>query len=146
MRRVFVVHGHDEPARDAVANVLYSLGLQPVILQEQTGTLQTIIEKLEQYSDVAFAIVLLTADDEGRGRSDDSLKPRARQNVILELGYFIGKLGRKRVCALHRESVELPSDLSGIHYISLDPTGTWKSRVKKELFDAGFQIEARHLV
>jgi predicted nucleotide-binding protein len=146
-KQVFVVHGHDRSARLAVENLLYTLALEPIVLQEQAGTLLTIIERLEYHGDVQFAVVLLTPDDEGRLRSEAAdLKTRARQNVILELGYFIGKLGRKRVCALHAESLEIPSDLSGIHYLPLDDAGRWQLMLKRELVAAGFEIDPRRLV
>lgn len=99
--RVFVVHGRDDGAREAVSNVLLKLGLKPVILHEQANQGRTIIEKIEAHSDVHFAVVLLTPDDVGGMREHD-LQPRARQNVLLELGYFVGLLGRKNVCALKK--------------------------------------------
>jgi hypothetical protein len=94
-RRVFLVHDHDESARETAARFLEKLSLEPVILHEQPSSGRTIIEKVEQYSEVAFALVLLAPDDVGaKHGSEQALVPRARQNVILELGYFIGKLGR----------------------------------------------------
>lgn len=92
--RAFVVHGHDEAAREAVARFLEKLGVEAVILHEQASGGRTIIEKLEHYGDVDFAVVLLTGDDVGAAKAaSDQLQPRARQNVVLELGYFVGKLG-----------------------------------------------------
>lgn len=100
-KKVFVVHGHDNEAKEGVARFLYKLGLEPIILHEQASAGRTVIEKFETYSHgVAFAVVLLTPDDLGAAAADVSnLRSRARQNVIMELGYFIGKLGRMRVCA-----------------------------------------------
>lgn len=107
--KIFIVHGHDEGAREAVARFLERLGFVPIILHEQANRGRTVIEKVEAHSDVSFAVVLLTPDDEGCVRGG-SLEPRPRQNVLLELGFFIGKLGRDRVCALKRGTVEIPSD------------------------------------
>lgn len=119
--RVFVVHGHDDVMKESVARVLTSLGLQPVILHEQPDQGQTIIEKIERHSNVGFAVVLLSPDDIGYRDADgpDAARPRARQNVVMELGYFAGKLGRQRVVALHRGDIELPSDYEGVLYTAI---------------------------
>jgi predicted nucleotide-binding protein len=140
--RVFVVHGHDEAVREAVARFLERLELEPVILHEQANEGLTVIEKLERHSGVRFAVVLLTPDDEGRSiAGDGTLRPRARQNVVLELGYFTAKLGRKAVCALHRGALELPSDYLGVVYVPIDEGGGWQLRLAKELKAAGFPID-----
>ena len=116
--------------------------MQPIILHEKPDAGRTIIEKFEAYSDVGFAVVLLTADDKGCAKSKDStLQPRARQNVIFELGFFIGRLGRARVCALYREGVEIPSDYQGILYTAIDSGGAWKLKLVKELRAAGLKVE-----
>lgn len=100
-RRVFIVHGHDSAARESLARFVERLGVEAVILHEQAGRSRTIIEKLEDHSDVDFAVILLTPDDVGAAKADRAtLKPRARQNVILELGYFVGKLGREGLRAV----------------------------------------------
>jgi predicted nucleotide-binding protein len=96
------------------------------------------MEKIEAHGDVGFAVVLLTPDDEGR-KIDGNLQFRARQNVMLELGYFIGRLGRSNVCALTRGSVELPSDFAGIVYQAMEDG--WRAAVARELADAGFEID-----
>lgn len=133
-RSVFIVHGHDEGARDAVARFVEKLGLEAVILHEQPNKGRTIIEKFEEHAVVGFAIVLLTPDDVGAQKSKSaSLNPRARQNVVLELGYFIGKLGREKVCALHKEEVELPSDFSGMLYVKMDDAGAWRLKLAQEM-------------
>jgi predicted nucleotide-binding protein len=120
------------------------LGLEAVILHEQAGRSRTIIEKLEDHSDVDFAVILLTPDDVGAAKADEAnLKPRARQNVILELGYFVGKLGRDRVCALWADGVELPSDVLGVQYIELR-TG-WELELGRELRAAGLDIDMNKL-
>ncbi len=113
-----------------------------MILHEQPNRGQTIIEKFEQHSDVGFAVVLLTPDDIGAAvQAPDKTKKRVRQNVILELGYFIGKLGRKRVCSLYVEGVELPSDIHGVLYISYDRNGKWRSKLAKEIQAAGIKAD-----
>ena len=143
-RSVFIVHGRDEGARSAVARFLEKLDLQPVILDEQANRGLTIIEKFESHSDVGFAIVLLTPDDEGGLRGDGkSGRHRARQNVIFELGFFIGRLGRQRVCALTKGStMEIPSDYSGVVYIPLDEGGGWQLALIKELKAADLDVDA----
>jgi predicted nucleotide-binding protein len=138
--KVFVVHGHDEAARETVARFLSRLDLTPVILHEQASQGRTIVEKLEHHGDVGFAVVLLTPDDVG-GISPDHLQPRARQNVVLELGYFLGRLGRDHVCALHRGELELPSNYMGVIYIPFDSGGGWRIELAKELKAAGFNVD-----
>jgi predicted nucleotide-binding protein len=137
--KVFVVHGHDEGAREGVARFIESLGFRPIILNEMTNEGRTVIEKIEAHGDVGFAVVLLTPDDEGRAKGG-KLAPRARQNVILELGYFICRLGRSRICALKRGDVELPSDFGGVVYEPFDASGGWKQKLGRELEAAGYEI------
>ncbi|HUU86672.1 MAG TPA: nucleotide-binding protein [Candidatus Glassbacteria bacterium] len=133
-KKVFIVHGHDEGSRESAARFVEKLGLSAIILHEQASKGKTIIEKFEDYADVGFAIVLLTPDDVGASSKDpEKLKPRARQNVIFELGYFIGKLGRGRVVALYKEGVEIPSDYKGVIFIPFDEHGSWKLKLTKEL-------------
>lgn len=141
--RVFLVHGHDEAALHNVARFLEQLEQDVVVLREQPNKGRTIIEKFEDYSDVGFAVVLLTADDRGRAADDDAgeMQLRARQNVILELGYFLGRLGRKRVCALYQEGIDIPSDYSGVLYVPLDANGGWRLLLAKELNAAGLPID-----
>jgi hypothetical protein len=140
-RRVFIVHGHDGEAREAVARFLSQIGFEPIILHEQASRGRTVIEKVEANSDVGFAVVLLTPDDLGRGKSEATLEPRARQNVLLELGYFIAKLGRSNVCALKRGEVNIPSDFAGVVWESMDAAGGWKARLGKELEAAGQEVD-----
>jgi hypothetical protein len=139
--RIFIVHGHDEAARETVARFLERLDLVPIILREQPNLGLTIPEKLVKYSDVGFAVVLMTPDDEGRSVKDAALKLRARQNVVLELGFFIGLLGRERVCALKRGDVEIPSDYLNVAYTALDEAGAWKTLLGRELVTAGYSID-----
>lgn len=143
--RIFIVHGHDEAARDSVALCIQRLGLQAVILHERPDRGRTIIEKFEQYSDVGFAVVLLTPDDLGMAKDEDEPKQRARQNVIFELGFFIGKLGRENVCALHKGDVEILSDYEGVLWKSMEGDG-WRFELVRELKAAGFDVDANKLV
>ena len=107
------------------------MDLEPIILHEQaSGGTRSIIGKIERNSNVAAAIVLLTADDVGKAKDECDCKPRARQNVVFEAGYFIGKLSPDRVILLHEESVEIPGDLGGCIYIAT--TGQWKDDIRKE--------------
>lgn len=143
---VFIVHGHNNEIKINVARTIEKLGLKPIILHEQPNEGKTIIEKFEEHSNVGFAIVLLTNDDLGKSKKDDNLNSRARQNVILELGYFIGKLGRNRVCPLYTKGVELPSDLYGLLYTELDQADSWKFALAKELKTAGYIIDVNNLL
>lgn len=138
----FVVHGRDDASKEAVARFLASLGIEPIVLHEQASGGRTIIEKLEHYGSVPFAVVLLTPDDEGRlAGSDDAYTRRARQNVLLELGFFVGKLGRKNVCALCKHPVDVPSDWEGVVWVQMDVYDGWKIRLAKELKAAGFVVD-----
>jgi predicted nucleotide-binding protein len=141
-RRVFVVHGHDSAAKESVARYLSKLDLEPIVLHEQPNAGRTIIEKFEAHSDVAFAVVLLTPDDVGypSGKSSAAM-PRARQNVILELGFFTAALGRSRVCALYISGVEIPSDFSGVLYHELDKAGAWRFLLARELKAGGLEVD-----
>jgi len=147
-RKVFVVHGHDDAAKNSAARFLDKLGLEPIILHEEASSGRTIIEKFENYSDdVAFAVVLLTPDDVGNAaNSSGELLPRARQNVIMELGYFMGRLGRSRVCALYKGGVELPSDYQGVLYIDMDTAGGWKAKLAQEFVQAKIPIDLAGLL
>lgn len=139
--RIFIVHGHDKEALAEVARLLTQLGLVPIILHEQPNKGRTIIEKFEEEGKVGFAIVLLTPDDLGKAKDDSALGRRARQNVILELGYFVGSVGRSRVCALVRGDLELPSDIAGVVYERFDDAGAWKYKLARELRDAGYDLD-----
>jgi len=141
-RKVFVVHGHQHGARETVARFLEKLTLEPVILDEEANRGRTVIEKFLEHSDVAFAIVLLIGDDVGgvKGPDPSGLRLRARQNVVFELGYFVGKLGRDRVCALYEPEVEMPSDFAGVGYVKFDREGTWRVLLAKELNAAGIKV------
>ena len=146
--KVFVVYGHDAAAKQSVARFLEHLDIEPIILDERTHQGRTIIDKLKNESDVdvGYAVVLLTRDDEGRSLQEQvEPKPRARQNVIFELGYFVGLLGRAKVCPLLVEGVETPSDYHGVGYIPLDKAEGWKLKLAKELKAADFDIDLNKL-
>lgn len=136
--RVFVVHGHDGELRQSIARTLERQGIEPIILAEQANLGATIIEKFEKYSDVSAAICLFTDDDLGKANNEDNLKPRARQNVVFEAGYFIGKLGRENVVLLANSNIEMPSDLSGVVYTN---NSMWEMQVLKELKEMGFIVD-----
>ncbi len=141
--RVFVVHGHDDAALQGLARFLEKLGLEAIILKEQPDQGRTIIEKFESSADdVGFAVVLLTPDDIGGAVKAERTDARARQNVIFELGYFAGKLGRGRVCLLRKGSVEIPSDLYGVIYTEMDSADGWKSKLVGELKAAKLDFDA----
>ncbi len=139
-RKVFVVHGHEGEPREAVAGFLRKIEFTPVILHEQSNQGRTIVEKFEAHADVDFAVVLLTPDDVG-GPQGGKQQSRARQNVILELGYFIGKLGRKNVCAIKHGDLEIPSDILGVVWTAFDAYGAWKSALARELEGAGHAVD-----
>lgn len=147
---VFVVHGHDEAMKQSVARTIEKLGLDPVILHERANQGRTIIEKFSDHADVRFAVVLLSPDDIGYARDSKPDKPtyRARQNVIFELGYFIGRLGRDRVLALHKssEDFEMPSDYSGVIFVSFDSAARWQFDLAKELKACGYDIDVNQLL
>jgi predicted nucleotide-binding protein len=140
--RVFIVHGHDHSRMQALARFLERLGLEAIILHEQASQGFTVLEKLESHGNAAFAVILLTPDDVGNTVKDQSnLQPRARQNVVLELGYFIAKLGRRRTCALVVKGLEIPSDYSGVVYITIDDAEAWKFHLARELKAAGLPVD-----
>lgn len=139
-QRIFIVHGHDEGARQTVARFIEHIGFEAIILSEQANQGRTVIEKIEAHGDVDFAVVLLTADDVG-GKDADSLRPRARQNVLLELGYFIARLGRERVCTLAKGDLEIPTDFAGVVWEPLDDGGAWKTALARELKSAGHTVD-----
>lgn len=145
--RVFIVHGHDESAQNKAARFVEKLGFEAIILHEKASSGRTIIEKIEHYSDVGFAFVLYTPDDVGNVRSEaDSLNVRARQNVVFEHGYLIGKLGRTNVSALVDGKLELPNDISGVVYISLDEGAAWQLQLAKEMKQSGYKIDMNKLI
>ena len=155
--KVFIVHGHGELAKITAARTLEQLGLTPIILHEQEDYGNTIIEKFESNAtDVGFAVVLLTADDMGISRKDiekskaENREPqsskRARQNVVFEMGYFMGKLDRAHVFLLLEDGVEKPGDLDGIVYTPIDSEGMWKIKLAKRLKAVGYKVNTDAII
>lgn len=139
---VFIVHGHDQQhIKESVARLVTKLSMIPIILHEKPNQGRTIIEKFEDYAENDFAVALLTGDDIGCAKDAKEHSPRARQNVLLELGYFLGKFGRKKVFVLHQAGVEIPSDYSGVLYIPIDDSGKWQYDLARELKAAGANID-----
>ncbi|EJL6763078.1 nucleotide-binding protein [Vibrio cholerae] len=144
--KVFIVHGHNGEAKERTARFIEKLGFEAIILHEQASKGMTIIEKIEKYSnEVGFGIVLYTPDDMGNVKSEaesGELKYRARQNVVFEHGFLIGKLGRKNVAPLVEGAIELPNDISGVVYIS---DSDWQADIAKEMKSAGYDIDFNKL-
>lgn len=145
---VFIVYGHDNEAKVTVARFVENLGIETTILDEEVNEGHTIPEKFEEHaSEAGLAIILLTPDDVGAPKDErDKLKPRARQNVVLELGYFWGRLGRGRVCVLYKEEIELPSDMQGLLYVPMDISEGWKLKLAREMKQAGLPIDPMKLI
>ncbi|MFM9959275.1 MAG: TIR domain-containing protein [Phycisphaerales bacterium] len=150
--KVFVVHGHDHSAKNEVTALLLKVGLEPVVLHEQPNQSRTIIEKFESHADVGFAVVLMTGDDVGGKAPDQNgehpvLRPRARQNVVMELGFFLGKLGRERTVALgNPNDLEVPSDFAGVLLIPFRSGTDWRMDLLRELRAAGYGVDANRLL
>ena len=148
---VFIVYGHDTAARDNLELLLRRMGLKPIVLANLPAAGDTIIEKLERYlgehGNVGYACVLLTPDDQGhKAGQPEEIKYRARQNVVLELGMVLSRLGRPRVAILHKQSVELPSDIAGLIYIPFqERVDEVKTALFKELENAGYKPRAEAL-
>jgi len=140
--KVFIVHGHDNEAKTEVALFLHRIDLEPIILHERPNLGRHLLTKFQEEAEgVGFAVVLITPDDEG-ALKDEPLRGRARQNVVFELGFLIGKLGPSRVAALVKGNVERPSDFDGVGYITLDPAGGWKGHLARELRAVGIPFDA----
>ncbi len=146
LKKIFIVHGHEEGPREAVRSFLMRLDFVPIVLHDQPNKGRTIITKFrEEAGDVGFAIVLMTPDDVGKAKAAADLRPRARQNVVFELGFFIGELGPERVAALVQGGVERPSDFDGVVYIDLDDSGAWKMVLARELRAAGLSFDGNRV-
>ncbi|APW43989.1 TIR domain-containing protein [Rhodoferax saidenbachensis] len=143
--KVFIVHGRDDLAKISAARFVEQLGLKAVILHEQVSGGKTIIEKIEEHTNVGFALVLYTPCDSG-SLVGDTPKPRARQNVVFEHGYLISKLGRRNVCALVKAGTEIPNDINGVVYVPLDDHGAWHIAVAKELRNAGYSVDMNKVI
>lgn len=149
-KNIFIVHGHNEEMKQSSARFIEKIDLKPIILHEQPNKGKTIIEKFSDYSNVSFAIILLSADDIAFSKNDkiENASFRARQNVIFELGFFIGKIGRENVVVIHEqiENFEIPSDYQGVLYIPYDKNGNWKLSIAKELKAIGYKIDGNKLL
>ena len=130
-KEVFIIHGHDKGARDAVALFVKSLGLSPIILQNKPSEGMTLDNKLEAYSNVDFAIAILTPDDNGD----------PRLNVALEWGWFRKTIGKERVCVLCKEGTKIPSDMSGVVRILMDEHDGWQQKVVREIKAAKIDVD-----
>lgn len=149
--KVFIVHGHDGELKEKVARTLDQLGLEPIILHEQADGGRTIIEKFEANAeDCRFAVILLTADDYGQSKEERTAanepKLRARQNVVFEMGYFMGRLGRARVVVLLDNGVEKPGDIDGFVYVPTADEYGWKMRLAKELINCGYKVDLYKII
>lgn len=143
--KVFVVHGHDDSAKQEVARFIEKIGFEPIILHEQASRSKTIIEKIEKYSDVGFGVIIYTPCDVGAKNIDPPpLRGRARQNVVFEHGFLVGKLGRENVCSLYKGDVETLSDLSGVVYTPM--AGNWQIELAKELRAAGYTVDMNKVI
>lgn len=144
--KIFIVHGHDDSAKLEVARFIEKIGFEPIILHEQASESKTIIEKIEAYSDVGFGIVIYTPCDIGSKNTDaPELEGRARQNVVFEHGFLIGKLGRSKVCPLVKGAVDTPNDISGIVYTSMD-SSNWQIALAKELRAAEYEVDMNDVI
>jgi predicted nucleotide-binding protein len=140
--QVFIVHGHDDVAKTKTARFVEKLGFEAIILHEQASSSKTIIEKIEEYSNVGFGIILYTpCDIGGKQIANPDLKSRARQNVVFEHGFLIGKIGRSNVCALVKGDIETPNDISGVVYVPMDDADAWRYTIARELKKAGYDID-----
>ncbi|WP_054009656.1 TIR domain-containing protein [Arthrobacter sp. ERGS1:01] len=141
--RIFIVHGHDDGKKHELARFLTALtGSEPVILHEQPNKGALLMEKLEtSAAGTGFAVVLLTADDLGRAKTEEDLNGRGRQNVVFEMGFFMGALGRSHVAVLMDEGVEVPGDVTGLVYTSLDAAGAWKHTLAREIEHANIHVD-----
>lgn len=140
--KIFIVHGHDGELKQAVARIIENQNIEAIILSEKANLGRTIIEKFEDYSEVDGAICLFTADDLGKTQKDSVDQLRARQNVVLETGYFMGKLGRNHVIILADNGIEMPSDLSCVVYTD---TAHWQIELLRELKAMGYEVDFNKL-
>jgi predicted nucleotide-binding protein len=145
--KVFLVHGHDNAVKLDVARFLEKIGLEVIILHERPNRGRTLISKFQEESaDVVYAVVLVTPDDVGRGNGSTQLSPRARQNVVFELGFFLGRLGSERVCAILAGAVEKPSDFEAVVYVSYGPKSDWRRELARELRASGLPLEEKKVL
>jgi CheY-like chemotaxis protein len=141
--KVFVSHGHDTAAAASVVKFLEESGAHAIVLGEELAASQTILDAFEKHANVQFAVILMTSDDEGRKKGEKSWQPRARQNVVLELGFFLAKLGRDRVTVFcnEKQKLEWPSNFNGAHYRELDSGGGWQLKLARDMHAVGIKLE-----
>lgn len=133
-KRIFIVHGHNEACLKMLEAYLREIGLTPVILKKLARNgIDNILNQISENTNVMCAILLFTADDKGRALTEKSFRKRARQNVVFEAGYFIGKLGKEKVLMMSEKDIELPSDLGGCRYIEIDENAYWKAALYEDL-------------
>ena len=144
--KVFIVHGHDKEAKIETARTLEQAGFEAIILHEQPDTGDTIIEKIEKYTNVSYAIVLYTPCDLGRAKENTEDRYRARQNVVFEHGYLMGKLGRNCVAALVKGDIETPGDLGGMVYIPMDKDGFWKVKLARSMKAVNLDFDLNNII
>lgn len=146
--KIFIVHGHDEAMKEAVARFITRLlNIEPIILHEKANAGRTIIQKLlDETKDLTFAIVLYSPDDLGKAHEEEKLNPRARQNVVFEHGLLIGKYGMNRVCCLHKGNIEMPSDNHGVLYIEYDDNEGWQKKLAREMKNIGMEVDMNKLI
>ena len=141
-KRVFIVHGHNEEVLKMVTDYVRSIGLTPVILKQLARNgIDNILNQITENTNVMCALLLFTGDDKGRAASETRYRKRARQNVVFEAGYFIGKLGKEKVLMMQEKDLEIPSDLGGCRYIEIDEKEYWKRQLFEDLKLMGLEPE-----
>ena len=143
-RNVYVVHGRDCAFVEPVVAYLEAIGLHPILLVDTSRSDRNLVERFENFASQAYAVVLLAAENDAAARAatDPGLRRlRPDAQLIFQLGYLIGKLGRRYVSALHREDLELPAELSSVLAIPMDDIGIWKFGLLRDLVAAGFAVE-----
>lgn len=141
--KVFIVHGHDGELKQSVARIIEKQGIEAIILSEQANRGRTVIEKIEENTDIRAGVVLLTCDDIGKEKNESDENPRARQNVIFECGFLMGKIKRENVVVVAEDGIEIPSDLNGVVYCD---KADWKTDLVRELKAIGFKVDANKLL
>jgi predicted nucleotide-binding protein len=142
-----LIYGRDEVAKESLSKFIERLGLRALIFHEQPEGGASIVEKFGQFSNIDFAVLLFTTGDIASPQ-DKTMEGQARvsQNIIFEFGYFVGKLGQKRVCVLYKEGAEIPLNCQGIVYIPIDSRGAWRLLIAKEIKEAGIEIDLNKAV
>jgi len=134
-KNILIVHGHNDSVKDKVASFISKLGIEPIILNEQINRGQTLLEKFEEYSDISVAIIIFTNEDMGNNNDESEYEKKARQNMIFEVGYFLGELGDRNMIVIAEQGVILPSVLEGYDYFKMDSEEKWKKDIAEKLKD-----------